>query len=1163
VLILSTIEIDTSVDAFAPAPRPFHPYPITTSLKSSVDSNVNSSSRATRLKWGSTVSTATDSPPTNCGPSAASALAKRAQTPGGARSSNERGSRAGELRRAVLGCVQEGAWKEAIACLELASTQRATAAELYQRTAAELQRTQEATDAAAAVEMSSSIHRGVADSIGHLHGSNISSVVVEGYGGHDASLTDKLGSAERQLADWTVSFNLYKAVVEYACVAGRLPEAMATLRLLAADVELAEKASKQRALQEALTSDRHQEASRPMHAANRHSASSSASPDVLKASHVWPMIGVARANEHVFAQVLDLASSGRVPAGLDGRRATSIVVPAADGLEASEEVANLLARCKVSPSVNAFAMRFAACGRAKNALAVLSTLRDLAAAALEGTAKKPGLVPDLVCLNAAIQALVACDQVDQAQALVAAMVAEAHRREHSRSGGVSTAADASRNFSSESEKNAAAKASAVPDGLLLQPPDARSFNLLMRGLARRGASSDLSACLSMPAEMAKLAEENPKTCRKCWPDDVTANTLVDAVVNARGGRAAATLVEELEAEATGAAAEADGQQSSGPPPVVGMAGFRASVAGWTSAVGALAADGDVAGAAALVARMRSSSTSASTIGQIPLAPTVVTYTALLSGLASAGRFEAARQVFASLLAHPDEELKPTAVTYNTMVAMECTAGNLSAARALIKQLEAARLGPDTVALNSLLQGLVQSSSPSAGSMSAASWADVDSNYASDRFGVDGNWETVDDDEEEETAAAMLPMVEAEQILESMESHGPSPNAYTWATLIAGYGQRQDLPNARRLFHRACIATASGTCGRDVAVLNAYLAACVKASSSTARNSAAGGAPSSLYGMSSMDLWSRELTVKEQSPMAEALALLAEVTSALDEATAAVTTAGRNRRRGSSAIEGSNKYSAPSPADRLFEDKGWNEVDSGFSLFSGASRSKSGIAKASSNTATHAAETSSSSAAVAGDSAAARIFKDKGWNQVDSGFSFFGVPFDDEPHALPTRARTLAELLATAQAPQRTSKAAISETTAVEGGRHAVASAVGIPDVVTYGTMIGGLSRSSDPKASQEAWRLWQQLRQRGVAPDERLVESLLQSLAKWSSVSGQAGDRLSACRSVEVDLKSLGWNIDEFMTRSGLSSSNEQTWKVDPTKSEAWKAANSEWEAEV
>lgn len=1143
VLILSTIETETSVNAFAPAPRPFLLYPTTFSLKSCVVSNSEASRRATCL--GSTVSTATDLPATYSGPSAASALAKRAQAPDGTRS-NDRGSRAGELRRAVLGCVQEGAWNDAMACLELASKQRIAAAELYQRTSADLQRKQQATSATVA-DVGSDTPSGVGGPEIHHQSTNSSSIAV-GHGSHNDPATDTLGLAERQLADWTVSFNLYKAVVEHACVAGRLPEAMATLRLLTADVELAAAAFKERAEFEATTSLVREEARSSKHAAAKLSATSTAPPARVLQASPGPVIGVARANEHVFAQVLDLASSGRVPAGLDGHRATSTVVPAAVGLEASEEIVGLMARCKVQPSVNVFAMRFAASGRAKDKHAVQATLRDLAAA--KGAGRTRGLVPDLVCLNAAIQALVACDQVDQAEAMVAAMVAEAQRRELPSKGVEDSSARAFKNFFSESALSADGKTSSVvPEGLLLQPPDARSFNLLMRGLAQRGAPRDLSACLAMPAEMALLTKQHQKTCRKCAPDDVTANTLIDAVANARGGRAAATLIEELEASATaddGEAARGEHQHGSEPSLPVGVAGFRASVAGWTAAVGALAADGDVAGAAALVARMRASSasrssTSSSTsISMHHLAPTVVTYTALLSGLASAGRYEAARQVFASLLAHPDEELKPTAVTYNTMVAMECNAGNLGAARELIQQVQAAGLGPDIVALNSLLQGLVQSSFSSGMVGAAESWADASSSYST--------FSELGANEE-----GILPMVEAEQILESMEVNGPLPNAYTWATLIAGYGQRQDLPNARRLFHRACVAASSGTCERDVAVLNAYLAACVKAGVSATK--AATSAFSS-YGKSSMDSWSKDSVSTEQSPMTEALALLAEVTSALDKAAAtAATTQGRRRKGGNS------KKSAGSSTEHLFEDKGWNEVDSGFSLFSGG-------VKAVSNMASHAAaEANSPFAADASESAAARIFKDKGWNQVDSGFSFFGVPFDDAPHPLPPRARTLAEVLTAAQAAQRTpadatlgAAAANSETTgavaAAASSGSAVAAAVGLPDVVTYGTLIGGLSRSSDPNASQEAWRLWQQLRQRHVAPDERLVESLLQCLAKWPSVSGQAGDsRLSAWRAVEADLNALGWDIDELMNRSGLSSPSEQTWKVDPTKSEAWKAS--------
>jgi pentatricopeptide repeat protein len=608
--------------------------------------------------------------------------------------------------------------------------------------------------------------------------------------------------------------------------------------------------------------------------------------------------------------------------------------------------------------------------------------------------------------------------------------------------------------------------------------------------------------------------------------------------------------------------------------------FRAGVAGWTAAVAALAADGDVAGAAALVARMRASGSAAKPGGPPGVAPTVVTYTALASGLAAAGRVDAARQVFASLLAHPQLELRPTAVTYNAMVALECRAGDLAAARALVEQLRATGLGPDTVALNSLLQGLVSRADTAAGASSSVGYS---------RSGAAVP---------EEDVTQWQPMAEAEALLATMETQGPPPNAFTWATLVAGYGSRGDLPNARRLFHKACAATRAGSCPRDVAVLNAYLAACAKAG---AKHDAQAAKAAAVGDKQSLDPWALKAPGRSgrssssssggafagQTPLAEALALLAEVTDALD----ATLTGGRK----SPGPAGKN---AASSTERLFQDKGWNEVDSGFSLFAGASRLTAADAKA----ATAAAKTAQAAAqaAEANGFASARIFKDKGWNQVDSGFSFFGAPFDDRPLP-PPRAPSLAEALSSAaklaqRAPKGFAPSQVTPPAAATAAaaRAAVAAAVGAPDVVTFGTMIGALSRSADPGAGREAWQLWQQLRARGVVPDGRLADALLLSLAQWHAAdnasgrsiasdlnwsagsssssssssksrkrgSGSGGEALLARRSVEAELVLLGWDPEDLVSRAEASRL-AQAWKTDPTMSEAWKASGNDWQAEV
>jgi hypothetical protein len=146
-LTLSALETDSSLSVFDSSPWQLLPYLTAFVRKISVASaslDRNTLDLTARQQPNHSFGAAPYRPSSGTGPAAAQALARRAAAHsfGGIApdaAGFERGSRAGDLRRALVGCVQEDAWAEAVACLELASAQRAAAAEHYWRTTAELQ----------------------------------------------------------------------------------------------------------------------------------------------------------------------------------------------------------------------------------------------------------------------------------------------------------------------------------------------------------------------------------------------------------------------------------------------------------------------------------------------------------------------------------------------------------------------------------------------------------------------------------------------------------------------------------------------------------------------------------------------------------------------------------------------------------------------------------------------------------------------------------------------------------------------------------------------------------------------------------------------------------------------------------------------------------------
>ncbi|CBN79142.1 conserved unknown protein [Ectocarpus siliculosus] len=297
----------------------------------------------------------------------------------------------------------------------------------------------------------------------------------------------------------------------------------------------------------------------------------------------------------------------------------------------AEEIASLMETHRIPKGPVTYCVLLKGYGRQRRLGGVESTMREM---------KERGIVPDVVALNAAVDAFVRCAELSKARTVL-------RRMEES------------------------------PGGSIAQT---LSYNTLIKGLGR-----ELLVDEAFGVARGMLD-------KGCLPDEVTTNSLVDICVRSGNLDRAYNLLKnptlfplppppqpgcDAGSAATAATAEAgadagggvEGTSPGGAGKETGL--VRPSVEAFTSVLTGFAGVGDKDRALAVFQQMVTAG----------VEPNVVTYTGLISACVNAGDMDGARRLFSALEARGAETpaMQPSAFTYNTLIRGLCRMGNDAAA----------------------------------------------------------------------------------------------------------------------------------------------------------------------------------------------------------------------------------------------------------------------------------------------------------------------------------------------------------------------------------------------------------------------------------------------------------------------------------------------------
>ncbi|KAG5182086.1 hypothetical protein JKP88DRAFT_319758 [Tribonema minus] len=414
-------------------------------------------------------------------------------------------------------------------------------------------------------------------------------------------------------------------------------------------------------------------------------------------------------------------------------------------------------------------------------------------AALRGM-RRARVAPDVVTLNAAVDAYVRCGELRRAEQVVRAM--EASVLSSSGGGGDSGAV----------------------------APNTRTYNTLIKGLGKAGRLDEAFATLEAMAVSG------------CEADSVTANSLIDACVRCgQLDRAYALLLRSFSVVSGGSSSSSSsidvsssGSSSSGGGASRGSIGSSGSSSGsgssssggglsfaggavpsvhaFTAVLSGFADAGDMARALTVLELMERSGVTAN----------LVTYTALLGACVKAGALPEARRLFEGLRAkgQRDPALRPNTITYNTLIVGLCRLAEREEAD--MRQEWGGEGGVQDRADRDIMAPVC--ALPSGIQEALKLLLDMKHN------GVAASETTINSILDGVVSLTPPRMAEAEAIRQLMTQLGLIPNSVTYSIMIKGYGRVGNLEAARAAFGallrdpRAC---------PDVVALNSYLDACVR------------------------------------------------------------------------------------------------------------------------------------------------------------------------------------------------------------------------------------------------------------------------------------------------------------------------------------------------
>lgn len=437
-----------------------------------------------------------------------------------------------------------------------------------------------------------------------------------------------------------------------------------------------------------------------------------------------PVVG-ALAYAHRWSALIDLytrlwTEEGRVAAARPDERlvvyGTNLSVNAGRTSVATELVATAM-RAGLNLSVFTYAVLLKGYGRARKQEAVTRTL---------ATMREKGVEFDTVTFNSAVDAYIRCGNMTAARAL-------------------------------------------VDDPAYANLRETRTFNILLKGLSRRGL---VEKAYAVRDEMLAAG---------FIPNEVTQNTLIDACVRGGDFSAALRLARDI---------------LPGPGSVVGARPDQRNqlTIALSQILAGMADSGKLDDATRLLDEMSSRGAP----------PNHITYSALITACLRQGDFARAKLLFQT-----QEErtgVPPTLEIYNAMIAGLCKAGSefhvdaavrllcgmreasyatesntdtpLPPGRRVVKHSKSRRVTPSDATYNSVIDGLVSFSR----------------------------------------------VHDAEDVLEWMREDGVTPSVITYTTLIKGWSVERDLAEARRVFRTM---TKDGVVP-DAPAYNALIHACVRA-----------------------------------------------------------------------------------------------------------------------------------------------------------------------------------------------------------------------------------------------------------------------------------------------------------------------------------------------
>lgn len=437
-----------------------------------------------------------------------------------------------------------------------------------------------------------------------------------------------------------------------------------------------------------------------------------------------PVIG-ALAYAHRWSALVDLyarlwTEDGRVAAARPDERllvyGTNLSVNAGRTSVATELVATAM-RAGLNPSVFTYAVLLKGYGRARKQEAVSRTL---------ATMREKGVEFDTVTFNSAVDAYIRCGNMTAARAL-------------------------------------------VDDPSYAELRETRTFNILLKGLSRRGM---VEKAYAVRDEMHAAG---------FVPNEVTQNTLIDACVRAGDFSSALRLSRDI---------------LPGPGSVVGARPDQRNqlTIALSQILAGMADSGNLDDATRLLDEMSSRGAP----------PNHITYSALITACLRQGDFARAKHLFQT-----QEErtgVPPTLQIYNAMIAGLCKSGSefhVDAAVRMLCGMREASYATDsnTEPPSSPGRHLAKSSKSRRVTPSDATYNSV----------IDG-------------LVSFSRVHDAEDVLEWMREDGVTPSVITYTTLIKGWSVERDLAEARRIFRTM---TKDGVVP-DAPAYNALIHACVRA-----------------------------------------------------------------------------------------------------------------------------------------------------------------------------------------------------------------------------------------------------------------------------------------------------------------------------------------------